>query len=98
MTPTTTRRRTAPRRRLLGAVAALTTLAALAACSTGGADGSTPAPAGGADVAPTHLAEADAFPVEIEHTYGSTTIEAEPQRVVTIGWSSQDAVVAFCKV
>ncbi len=98
MTPTTTRRRTAPRRRLLGAVAALTTLAALAACSTGGTDGSTPAPAGGADVAATHLAEADAFPVEIEHTYGSTTIEAEPQRVVTIGWSSQDAVVAFGKV
>ena len=98
MTPTSSRRRTAPRR-LLGAVASLVTLAALAACSTAGTDDSaSPAPAGGGDIATTTLAEADAFPVSIDHAYGSTTIEEEPQRVVTIGWSSQDAVVAFGKV
>ncbi|MFD6165980.1 iron-siderophore ABC transporter substrate-binding protein [Oerskovia sp. NPDC060287] len=98
MTPTSSRRRTAPRR-LLGAVASLVTLAALAACSTAGTDDSaSPAPAGGGDIATTTLAEADAFPVSIDHAYGSTTIEDEPQRVVTIGWSSQDAVVAFGKV
>ena len=97
MTPTSSRRRTTPRH-LLGAVASLVTLAALAACSTGGTDSATSAPAGGGDVAATSLAEADAFPVSIDHAYGSTTIEKEPQRVVTIGWSSQDAVVAFGKV
>lgn len=35
----------------------------------------------------------DAFPVTIEHALGSTTIEAEPQRVVTWGWSAQDVVI-----
>lgn len=38
---------------------------------------------------------ADAFPVTIEHAYGSTTIEAQPTRVVTIGWAATDALVAL---
>ncbi len=33
--------------------------------------------------------------VTIEHALGSTTIPAPPQRVVTIGWSDQDAVLAL---
>jgi len=37
----------------------------------------------------------DAFPVILSHVYGETTIEAAPQRVVTIGWSTQDAVIAL---
>ncbi|KAB1659607.1 iron-siderophore ABC transporter substrate-binding protein [Pseudoclavibacter chungangensis] len=36
-----------------------------------------------------------AFPVTIESALGSATIEAEPQRVVTIGWGSQDAALAL---
>ncbi|MCC6704300.1 MAG: ABC transporter substrate-binding protein [Thermomicrobiales bacterium] len=39
--------------------------------------------------------EADAFPVTIEHLYGSTTIEKAPERILTIGWSTQDAVIAL---
>lgn len=35
------------------------------------------------------------FPVTIEHKYGSTTIEAEPRRVVTVGFSDHDAVLAL---
>ena len=31
-------------------------------------------------------------------SYGSTTIDAEPMRIVTIGWSGQDAVIALNKV
>lgn len=39
--------------------------------------------------------EAEAFPVTIEHLYGSTTIEKAPERILTIGWSTQDAVIAL---
>lgn len=35
------------------------------------------------------------LPVSIEHALGSTTISTTPQRVVTIGWSDQDAVLAL---
>lgn len=36
-----------------------------------------------------------AFPVTIDHVFGSTTIAAEPQRVVTIGFSDHDTVLAL---
>jgi iron complex transport system substrate-binding protein len=35
------------------------------------------------------------MPVTIDHALGSTTISAPPQRVVTIGWSDQDPVLAL---
>ncbi|MFF9144963.1 iron-siderophore ABC transporter substrate-binding protein [Streptomyces sp. NPDC014861] len=35
------------------------------------------------------------FPVTVEHKYGSTTIDKEPKRVVTLGLSDQDAVLAL---
>lgn len=34
------------------------------------------------------------FPVTVEHALGTTTIEAEPQRVVTVGVTEQDFVLA----
>ncbi|MEZ4495361.1 MAG: hypothetical protein R2845_00960 [Thermomicrobiales bacterium] len=34
---------------------------------------------------------ADTFPITIDHLYGSTTIEQAPERILTIGWSTQDA-------
>lgn len=37
----------------------------------------------------------DAFPVSVEHKYGSTTIEAAPQRIVTLGLTEQDYVLAL---
>ena len=40
--------------------------------------------------------EADeAFPVTIEHTFGETTIEEQPERIVVLGWSAQDTVYAL---
>ncbi|MFC8125820.1 iron-siderophore ABC transporter substrate-binding protein [Streptomyces sp. NPDC057302] len=39
-----------------------------------------------------------AFPVSIAHKYGSTTVKAEPKRIVTVGLTDQDAVLALGKV
>lgn len=38
---------------------------------------------------------ATAFPVSIEHKFGTTEIPAQPERVVTIGYSEQDPVLAL---
>lgn len=38
---------------------------------------------------------AAAFPVTIEHAFGSTEITAEPKRVVALGWGSADAALAM---
>lgn len=43
-------------------------------------------PASGAD---------DAFPVTIEHAFGSTTIEEVPERVVTVGFTDHDILLAL---
>lgn len=36
-----------------------------------------------------------AFPVTIEHAFGSTTVEAEPDRIVSIGFTDHDALLAL---
>lgn len=40
----------------------------------------------------------DRFPVEIRHALGTTRIEAEPQRIVTLGWNGEDAVLALGRI
>jgi iron complex transport system substrate-binding protein len=70
-------------RSLSAATALLLVLVSLAAC----ADSEEPGPA-----AP---AEAGAFPVTIEHKYGTTEIERAPKRVVTVGLNEQDAFMAL---
>ncbi|MBT2491936.1 iron-siderophore ABC transporter substrate-binding protein [Streptomyces sp. ISL-96] len=69
------------------AVAAVAALA-LTACG-GGADKPESKSSGEAD------AKSAAFPVTVEHKYGSTSIETEPKKVVTLGLSDQDAVLAL---
>lgn len=51
-----------------------------------------------ATVAFATAAHAQTFPVTIAHAFGETTIPAKPQRIVTWGWTSQDAVLALGEV
>lgn len=95
---------TRPRAARPALAVALLAATLLAACSstTGSAESAeqqTTAP-GSSAAAPavTALAEEGAFPVTLEHAYGETTIDTEPQRIVTLGWSGQDAVLALGKV
>lgn len=76
------------RRRPFVAVAALLLATSLAACSTA-ADGAAEEPAATAEASDT------AFPVTIEHAFGSTTIETRPERVATWGWGSTEASIAI---
>lgn len=81
----TFRTRTIP---ALLAGAALALSGALAGCTTGSTDeSSTPRSQTKAD--------AGAFPVTIEHAFGETTIEKEPTRVATVGWTDQDHALAL---
>jgi iron complex transport system substrate-binding protein len=64
-------------------LAALLVTGLLAACG-GGATDDVPAAGGGG-----------AFPVTVEHKYGSTEITREPRRIVTLGLSDHEIVLAF---
>jgi iron complex transport system substrate-binding protein len=74
-------------KRLLALLAAL--LLALSAC--GSDDG------GDDEASASEAAEADdsGFPLTIEHKYGETTIEDRPERVVSVGFTDQDAILAL---
>src|SRR5689334_12410091 len=37
------------------------------------------------------------FPIEVEHKYGTTTIAKKPEKIVTLGLSDQDVVLALGK-
>jgi len=88
------------RRRLLAAVPALGLIAAgFAACgddddddrgnaSTSGSNGATPD-------APASAGAESAYPVTIEHEFGSTTIESAPKRIVAAGFNEVDFLLAF---
>ncbi|MBH0008309.1 iron-siderophore ABC transporter substrate-binding protein [Salinibacterium sp. SWN1162] len=72
------------RPRLAAFAAATAALIALSGCAASTSESDTEAPAA-----------SDAFPVTIEHAFGETVIESEPQRVLTLGWGSGDAVLAL---
>ena len=64
--------------------AALVAALALGACGDDDAEQGASAAAG-----------SGTFPVTIEHKYGTTEIPAEPERVVTVGYTEQDVVLAL---
>ena len=39
--------------------------------------------------------EAGEFPITIKHAFGETTIEKKPERIVTVGWCNEDALLAL---
>jgi iron complex transport system substrate-binding protein len=96
-------------KRLLAASAAA--LLALVACGSDGDPSSSPSagsapststtPSSAAtSAAPSATVEDPAgatatFPVAIEHKYGETVIEEEPERVVSVGYTDQDALLAL---
>ena len=79
-----------PRPSLRLAVATALAALPLTACSTGSTD-----TAEEAGPAASSSADAGAFPVTIDHAYGSTTVESQPKRVVSIGSSDQDALLSL---
>jgi iron complex transport system substrate-binding protein len=73
--------------RLAAVCAALLVALPLAACGDDDdTSGSVPASAD---------SRSSAFPVTVEHKYGTTTIESAPERVVTVGYTDQDVTLAF---
>jgi iron complex transport system substrate-binding protein len=74
------------RRALTVAAAGLLAATTLTACGSDSDGAAAPAASGSA---------AAAFPVSIAHKFGSTTIEKQPERVVTVGWNDQDPVLAL---
>lgn len=76
------------RRAVIASAPAL--LFALSACSTGSADSGS-----GAKGEESAAAESGAFPVTIEHAFGSTEITTAPKRIATVGWNDQDVLASF---
>ncbi|MBW0101278.1 iron-siderophore ABC transporter substrate-binding protein [Pseudonocardia sp. KRD291] len=64
---------------------AVTATVALAACGSPSGGEAPPASGGQAD---------GAFPVTVEHAYGSTEIPAAPKRVITLGYTDPDPLLA----
>ena len=69
--------------RLLGLAAAATIAVSLTACST---TPEAPVSASGGD---------GTFPVTIEHAFGSTTIETQPERIATVAWANHEVPLAL---
>lgn len=73
------------RRSLLGTTGAgLAGALALSGCGTGSAQREAPAGGGGAG-----------FPAKVDHKYGSTTVPGPPKRIVTVGLTDHDTVLAL---
>ena len=73
--------------RLAATLVAVLTLVSVAAC--GGAAEPTSQPEASSS------APAAQFPVTIEHAFGETTIESQPERVATVAWANHEVPLAL---
>jgi iron complex transport system substrate-binding protein len=77
------------RRRFLAGLSVLAVAPVLAACGDDTTTGSSPTSGSEAP------AEEAAFPATITHKYGETTVESAPKRVVCVGLTEQDMLMAL---
>lgn len=70
-----------------GLLCALLALLALAGCGSG----SSPSGTAGTDATATD----DAFPATVEHKFGTTTVPSKPKRIVVVGFTEHDTVLAL---
>jgi iron complex transport system substrate-binding protein len=64
-------------------------LALLAGCGSSGESGD------GSGNEATAAAGGGAFPAKVEHKYGTTTVPARPRRIVSVGLTEQDTILAL---
>lgn len=76
-------------------VAALALIALTGGCAEDDATVSPPEPVAATTTAAPSPSAAPAFPVTVEHAFGSTELQAEPQRVVSVGIAEQDMILAL---
>src|SRR5688572_19209776 len=69
-------------------VVAVVLCAPLVGCGDDEAEGAAPGTT-------AEAAAAGAFPVVVEHAFGTTEVPAEPERIVTVGLTEQDTVLAL---
>lgn len=86
-----------PPRALAGAlIAGLSLTLGLVGCSSAQSVGSPSSPASATSIDASESAEtAPAFPVTIDHAFGTTTIESKPERVVTVAWANHEVPIAL---
>ncbi|MEU5660488.1 iron-siderophore ABC transporter substrate-binding protein [Streptomyces sp. NPDC047737] len=78
-----------PWRRVAATLSAVTLgVGLLAGCGSDAEDGAS-------GKATTPASEAGAFPVTVEHAFGSTEITKAPQRVVSVGYTDDQAILAL---
>jgi iron complex transport system substrate-binding protein len=71
-------------------IAGLATATSFLLVGCGGGSGDT-----ATESTESSASSSEAFPVTIEHAYGETEIPEQPERVVSLGYTEQDAVLAF---
>ncbi|GAA4776638.1 iron-siderophore ABC transporter substrate-binding protein [Citricoccus nitrophenolicus] len=72
-------------------IAAVGLALALSACG-GGTEASGSSGSSGSSEA---AASGEQFPLEVEHAFGSTTIESAPERVATVNWANHEVPLAL---
>ncbi|WP_022925826.1 iron-siderophore ABC transporter substrate-binding protein [Serinicoccus marinus] len=77
--------------RVLGTATALSAALVLSACG----DDADTAAGDGTDSETSADAASGAFPVTIEHAFGETTIEEQPERVASVAWANHEVPLAL---